>query len=280
MIDASPMIVQRPSGFIEPCLPSKVARPPSGPLWVHEIKHDGYRLMVRRDGSRVRCFTRNGHDWADRFPAIVDAALRIKASSFLIDGEAVIARDDGTPDFHALRSQRRGHEAVLYAFDLIEHDGDDLRDLPLIERKRRLKKLLGRAKRRAIQFVEHLTGDGPTVFDHVCRMGLEGIVSKRTDAPYRSGPSKAWLKSKNPASARADCLAPRAVRFLLERLKISHTDATVAANLPIRNFVLFEQAHQSGRDTLKKIRRLLRHQTQPCAGSARSACAPPSQSEP
>jgi bifunctional non-homologous end joining protein LigD len=115
------------SGFIEPCLPSKAVRPPSGPLWVHEIKHDGYRLMVRRDGSRVRCFTRNGHDWADRFPAIVDAALRIKASSFLIDGEVVIARDDGTPDFHALRSRRRGHEAVLYAFDLIEHEGEDLR---------------------------------------------------------------------------------------------------------------------------------------------------------
>ena len=84
------MIVRRPSGFIEPCLPSKVTRPSSGPLWVHEIKHDGYRLMVRRDGLRVRCFTRNGHDWADRFPAIVDAAQRIKAQSFLIDGEAVI----------------------------------------------------------------------------------------------------------------------------------------------------------------------------------------------
>ena len=89
---------------------------------------------------------------------------------------------------------------MLYAFDLIEHDGDDLRDLPLIERKRRLAKLLGRAKRRAIQFVEHLAGDGPTVFDHVCRMGLEGIVSKRVDAPYRSGPSKAWIKTKNPES--------------------------------------------------------------------------------
>src|SRR4029077_2588286 len=75
---------------------------------IHEIKHDGYRLMVRRDGSRVRCFTRGGHDWADRFPTIVEAALRIKAQSFLIDGEAVIARDDGTPDFHALRSKRRG----------------------------------------------------------------------------------------------------------------------------------------------------------------------------
>ena len=88
---------------------------------------------------------------------------------------------------------------VLYAFDLIEHDGIDLRDLPLIERKFQLFKLLGRAKH-AIRFNEHLTGDGATVFEHACRMGLDGIVSKRTDAPYRSGPSRTWLKSKNPAS--------------------------------------------------------------------------------
>ena len=141
------------SCFIKPCLPSKVSRPPSGSLWVHEIKHDGYRLMVRRDGSRVRCFTRNGHDWADRFPAIVEAAAHLKAQSFLIDGEVVIARDDGMSDFRALRSKRRGPEAVLYAFDLLQHDGADLRDLPLIERKQRLARLLGRAKRQAIRFV-------------------------------------------------------------------------------------------------------------------------------
>ena len=121
-----------PSGFIPPCQPSKAARPPSGPDWVHEIKHDGYRLMVRRDGPRVRCFTKNGHDWADRFPAIVDAALRIDATSFLIDGEAVVVSDDGRPDFHALRTRRNGHAVVLYAFDLIEHDGDDLCSLSLL----------------------------------------------------------------------------------------------------------------------------------------------------
>jgi bifunctional non-homologous end joining protein LigD len=90
---------------------------------------------------------------------------------------------------------------VLFALDLIEHDGEDLRELPLIERKRRLARLIGRAKRRSIRYNEHLTGDGPTVFEHVCSMGLEGIVSKRVDAPYRSGPSKVWLKAKNPASA-------------------------------------------------------------------------------
>jgi len=114
----------------------------------------------------------------------------------MLDGEAVVLSDDGRPDFHALRTRRTGHAVVLYAFDLIEHDGDDLRKLPLIERKRRLAKAAqpGQAPSGS------LTGDGPTVFEHVCRMGLEGIVSKRTDAPYRSGPSRTWLKSKNPAS--------------------------------------------------------------------------------
>jgi bifunctional non-homologous end joining protein LigD len=114
----------------------------------------------------------------------------------------VIVRDDGTPDFRALRSRRRGSEAVLFAFDLIGLDDHDLCDLPLIARKRRLARLIGKAKRRAIRFVEHLTGDGPTIFDHVCRMDLEGIVSKRTDAPYRSGPSMVWLKLRPDASAR------------------------------------------------------------------------------
>ena len=89
---------------------------------------------------------------------------------------------------------------MLFASDLIELDGGDLRDLPLIERKQRLARLLGRAKRQAICFNEHMADDCPNVFKHVCRMGLEGIVSKRIDAPYRSGPSKTWLKSKNPAS--------------------------------------------------------------------------------
>jgi bifunctional non-homologous end joining protein LigD len=155
------MALPHPSGFIKPCLPSKVSRPPSGSLRVHEIKHDGYRLMVRRDGLRMRCFTRNGNNWADRFPSIVEAAVSLKAHSFLIDGEVVIAGEDGMSDFRGLRSKRRDPEALLYAFDLLQHDGADLRDLPLHERKQRLAKLLDRVDRHAIQFVEHLAEDGP-----------------------------------------------------------------------------------------------------------------------
>ena len=189
-----------PAVFITPCLPSKATQPPSGSDWAHEIKHDGYRLMLCRDGMRVRCFTKNTHDWADRFPAIVEAALRISATSFMIDGEAVVLNEDGRSDFNALRSHSR--EAVLLAFDLLEYNGDDLRGRPLSERKQQLRQLIGTTKRScAIQYLDHIKGDGPAVFRHACSLGLEGIVSKRMDSPYRSGPSKMWLKSKNPASA-------------------------------------------------------------------------------
>src|SRR5215208_1139716 len=137
------MLLRSPSQkseFIEPCRPSKAIKPPSGPLWVHEIKHDGFRLMVRREGSRVRCFTRGGYDWADRFPAIVEAASRLRAKSFLIDGEVIVCRPDGLSDFDALRYRRGGYSATLVAFDLIQLQDDDLRDEPLVKRKQRLAK--------------------------------------------------------------------------------------------------------------------------------------------
>ena len=190
---------RRPSGFIEPCRPTKAIRPPSGPEWVHEIKHDGFRLLVRREGPRVRCFTWGGHDWADRFPAIVEAAKRLRPQSFLIDGEAVICRPDGVSDFDALRVGRRAHEVTLAAFDLIELQADDLRKEPLFNRKQRLARTPERWPGRD-RLQRHITHDGPTVFEHACRLRLEGIVSKRLDAPYRSGAAKSWLKSKNPLS--------------------------------------------------------------------------------
>jgi ATP-dependent DNA ligase len=177
------------SGFVGPCQPSRVARPPSGPFWVHEIKHDGYRLMVHRDGSCIRCFTRNGHDWGDRFPGIVLAARRLNAESFVIDGEVVVLREDGRSDFNALRGKRRNDAAVLLAFDLVECKGKDLRDVPLLHRKRKLLRLLGKTMT-GIQFVDHFPDDGDSVLRHACSMGLEGIVSSGSTRRIAADPRR------------------------------------------------------------------------------------------
>lgn len=193
------MLRRLPSGFFEPCRPTKALSPPAGPLWIHEIKHDGYRLIVRKYGARVWCFTRGGHDWSDRYPAIVEAARKIKAQSFTIDGEAIVARPDGISDFAALHSRRRDMDVTMVAFDIIELRGQEVADETLAQRKRRLHGLLHH-ERGGIILNEHMVQDGAKVFSLACKMGLEGIVSKRLDAPYRSGPSKTWLKTKNPLS--------------------------------------------------------------------------------
>jgi ATP-dependent DNA ligase len=112
----------RTDGFIDPCIPSRAPKPPSGPGWVHEIKHDGYRLIVRRDGEAVRLFTRRGYDWTDRYPAIAAAAAMMRARSFTLDGEAVVVGHDGVAVFDALHRRHKASEALLYAFDLLEHD--------------------------------------------------------------------------------------------------------------------------------------------------------------
>ena len=169
-----------PSGFIEPCQPSPCPAPPQGDGWLHEIKHDGYRLLAWRDGDRVWLYTRNGHDWADRFPAVVEAARALKASRFLIDGEVMIAGPDGRAVFDLLRSGRQVKpQALLCAFDLLLIGDEDLRPAPIELRKARLAGLLGKAMA-GLQVNPHLEGeDGPGVFTHACRLGYEGIVSKR-----------------------------------------------------------------------------------------------------
>src|SRR5215813_9960619 len=131
-----------PAGFVIPAKPVLASKPPSGPDWVHEIKHDGYRLIVRRDGPTVRLYTRNAYDWTARLPAIAAAAARIKAKSFTIDGEAVVLGQDGLSRFDELRRREAAHMAILYAFDLIEHDGEDLRGRPFLDRKAALGRLL------------------------------------------------------------------------------------------------------------------------------------------
>src|SRR5262249_8692028 len=121
--------------FCEPCLPSPADKPPAGADWLHEIKLDGFRMLVRRDAEGVWLFTRNGHDWTGRFPLIVRAALSLKAASCLIDGEAVACDDNGLAVFDRLRYRRDDRGVFLYAFDLIELDGDDLRREPIERRK-------------------------------------------------------------------------------------------------------------------------------------------------
>jgi bifunctional non-homologous end joining protein LigD len=189
-------------GFVPPCIPTRAPKPPSGPDWVHEILHDGYRLLVRRDGDLVRLFTRHGYDWADRYPAIAGTAAMLRLSrarSFTLDGEAVVTGADGVAVFDALHRRRKVTDAMQRALDLLELNGEDLRPLPLRERKARLEKLLSRS-RTGIVFNEHTDQDGAAIFQQACKMGLEGIVSKRLSAPYRSGPSWDWIKVKNPNS--------------------------------------------------------------------------------
>src|SRR5271165_5728780 len=187
------------NGYVPPCIPTRAPKPPAGADWVHEIKHDGYRLQVRRDGNAVRLFTRRGHDWTGRYPAISVTAARHRAKSFTLDGEAVVCGPDGVAVFDALHRRGTVSEVMLYAFDLLELHGEDLRGLPLGDRNKRLARLLGK-RRIGIVFSQHTDEDGATVFQQACRMGLEGIVSKRLSASYRSGPSRDWLKVKNPDS--------------------------------------------------------------------------------
>jgi bifunctional non-homologous end joining protein LigD len=185
-------------GYIPPP-PTRAYRVPSGPDWVHEIKHDGYRLQVRRHGDAVRLFTRRGYDWTARYPAIAVTATLLRARSFTLDGEACVCGPDGVAVFDALHRRGTVTEAMLYAFDVLELDGEDLRGLPLGDRKKRLARLVGK-RRIGIVLSDHTDEDGALIFQQACKLGLEGTVSKRMSAPYRSGSSRDWIKVKNPNS--------------------------------------------------------------------------------
>lgn len=189
-----------PIGFIQPCLAVEADEVPSAAGWAHEIKHDGYRMQLRIADGRIRLFTRRGFDWTARYSWVVDSAKALRVKSATMDGELVCVGKDGVADFSKLHSRCHDGEAFLYAFDLIEHNGENLRGQSLAERKRRLETLIKRAPA-GIRFVDHDDGDGSRLFKAACRMGLEGIVSKRLDSRYRSGRCKFWVKVKNPKSA-------------------------------------------------------------------------------
>ena len=183
--------------WIKPCLPTLVDKPPAGPQWVHEIKWDGYRVSAYLNDGKATIRTRGGYDWTARFPMIAAALLGLKVRSAVIDGEAVILDDQGRSSFAELQADldRRGSDrAVLYAFDLLFLDGEDLRGKTLEERRDALRGII--PKRSAILLSKEYEGAGADLFRTACEHDLEGIVSKRLDRPYRSGRSKDWQKTK------------------------------------------------------------------------------------
>ena len=189
-----------PATFIDPCLPTRAVHAPIADGWVHEIKHDGIRLQIHVRDKRVRLYTMTGVDWTDRYPWIVEDVARLKMRHAIIDAEGCCDGDRGITDFERLMARVHDASAYAYAFDLLMLDGKDIRSLPLDDRKAALVKLLRKAKP-GIRYSEHISGDGKRIFERACMMGLEGIVSKRLNSPYRSGKVKSWLKVKNPKAA-------------------------------------------------------------------------------
>jgi bifunctional non-homologous end joining protein LigD len=171
-------------GMIAPCIPTRASKPPVGLQWIHEIKHDRYRLVARKRDGRARLFTRNGFDWTNRYPLIREAVTGLRTGSATIDGEAVWCDGEGLAIFDKLHSRAYDGEVSFYAFDLLELDGEDWRPRPLEERKAKLAKLLAKAPN-GIQYSEHLEGDGAAIFALACGLGAEGIVSKRPKIRWR-----------------------------------------------------------------------------------------------
>jgi bifunctional non-homologous end joining protein LigD len=169
-----------------------------------ELKHDGFRLIARRDGDRVRVFSRHGKDWTDKVPLIVEALRALPVTSATIDGEGVVVDDRGVTDFERLRTSlaERGGSRAAFLFDLLELGGDDLRPHPWEIPRANLTRLLRKAGP-GIRLSEHLDGDGETIFRRACALGAEGIVVKRRDRPYRSGRCADWVKVKNPDAPAA-----------------------------------------------------------------------------
>jgi bifunctional non-homologous end joining protein LigD len=186
--------------FIAPCLATLVAKPPVGDDWVHEIKFDGYRIQARIEKKSVRLLTRTGLDWTERFGQLPRLLGEFCSGTAIIDGELVVDDAAGHSSFSALADalkSGRGEKFVLHCFDLLYFDGMNLLDAKLGDRKAALQRLFSaKSKSGQIRYSEHLATDGAHMLAEACKLGLEGIVSKRIDRPYRSGRHDDWFKSK------------------------------------------------------------------------------------
>jgi bifunctional non-homologous end joining protein LigD len=180
-------------GFVQPAFATKIGKVPTGGRWIHEIKFDGYRVQLHIANDDTKVFTRRGNDWTKRFRKIAADAYLINAGSAIIDGEIVVPAADGTTDFSVLQNERRGKSTkiVMVAFDLLYLNGQDLRKLPLLERKALLQKLIAKT---AIQFSESFDLDGREMFKHACKSGLEGVVSKVQDSRNPTDRTNDWVK--------------------------------------------------------------------------------------
>jgi bifunctional non-homologous end joining protein LigD len=186
--------------FVAPCLATLVAAPPAGEDWVHEIKFDGYRIQARIDDDNVKLITRSGLDWTQRFGTFSALLRKMHQGKALIDGEIVAEDRDGYSSFTELAAALKAGQSerfVFQCFDLLHLDGFNLMPATLLDRKNALRQLIGaHATSSQIRYSDHLTGDGARMLAEACRLGLEGIISKRADLPYRSGRNDDWLKSK------------------------------------------------------------------------------------
>lgn len=185
--------------FVEPTLATLVDEVPQGDRWLFEVKFDGYRALAAVADEDVRIYTRNGLDWTRRYPAIANSLAALSLPGVLLDGEIVVIDDRGRSDFGALQNALKGEDRGMsyFVFDLLEEEGKSLRTKPLVERKKRLKTLLGDSGRRGpIFYTDHVERHGGRVLSTLCDTGFEGVIAKRTDAPYRSGRGRSWLKIK------------------------------------------------------------------------------------
>ncbi|RWB09936.1 MAG: ATP-dependent DNA ligase [Mesorhizobium sp.] len=197
-----------PLKFIKPMEPELVDTPPQGDEWLHEIKFDGYRTQIIKDENGIRLFTKNGYDWTGRYIELAGEAEAIEAESFIIDGETITVDEAGRSDFHALQSavtrRKPSRDLYLVAFDLLHLNGHDLRNMPVEDRREILQALIPAVGR--IQVSKAMPGTGDAVYHLVDRAGLEGMVSKRKDSVYRSGPTMNWRKIKCYAEKEMDII--------------------------------------------------------------------------
>jgi bifunctional non-homologous end joining protein LigD len=188
-----------PAKFVRPCIPRTTKTIPCGDGWLHEPKLDGYRLQVIKDGTALRLYSRSGYDWTKRLAALAHELAGIRCQSAVIDCELIFPTSEGHPDFRALQAaigdRKHHHDLAVFAFDLLHHDGKDLRPMPLIERRLKLTELVARTSVPCLHLVQGFD-NGAKLFKAAEQHGLEGIVSKRQTSAYRSGLSHDWVKIK------------------------------------------------------------------------------------